>query len=121
MPADALETLRHVNDFLRSALIRLRPERTHCSNIQPHDFSEILSQLLRAAECLRRLPPSAQGAETLGALEAEKLAFRGNLEKLQRFLPGLHVRLLAEKARLERARAHVAAAAAWAESNQKTR
>jgi len=117
MPLDTLETLRQVNDNLRSALIRLRPEQKDCSTIRPQDFSDILSQLLRAAECLRRLPPhSGAGA----ALEKESLEYRSNLEKLKQFLPDLHGRLLAEKARLEDAQVHVAAAAAWVRASKKT-
>jgi hypothetical protein len=111
MPPDALDTLRQVNDFLRSALLRLRPERKHCSTIKPQDFSDILKELLRASACLRCLPPPS---EANAAPEKEALAYRGNLEQLKRFLPGLHVRLLAEKSRLETARAHTASASAWA-------
>ena len=117
MPPDALETLRQVNENLRSALLRLRPERKHCSRIRPQDFSDILSQLLRAAECLRRVPPHFEGA---AALEKESLEYRDNLEKLKHFLPDLQVRLLAERSRLETARTHVAAAAAWARASKKT-
>jgi hypothetical protein len=118
MPPDALETLRQVNDNLRSALIRLRPEQKHCSTITPQDFSDLLSQLLRAAECLRHATaPLPEGAM---ALENESLEYRGNLEKLKHFLPDLHGRLLAEKSRLETARTHVAAATAWAQANKKT-
>ena len=117
MPLDALETLRQVNDNLRSALLRLRLERTHCSTIRPQDFSDILSQLLRAAECLRHPPAHS---ETAVALEIEALEYRGNLEKLKHFLPDVHGRLLAEKSRVETARAHVAAAAAWDQASKKT-
>jgi hypothetical protein len=117
MPPDALETLRQVNENLRSALLRLRPERKHCSTIKPKDFSDILSHLLRAAECLRRQPAHPNAA---AALEKESLRYRGNLEKLKHFLPDLQVRLLAEKSRLETARTHVAAAAAWAQARKKT-
>ena len=117
MPLDPLETLRQVNDNLRSALIRLHPEQKHCSTVRPQDFSDILSQLLRAAECLRRLPAQPEAAV---ALEKESLKYRNNLEKLQHFLPDLHNRLLAEKSRIETARTHVAAAAAWARASKKT-
>jgi hypothetical protein len=117
MPPDALESLRQVNDNLRSALLRLRPERKYCLTIKPQDFSDILSQLLRAAECLRH-PPTHSGAAA--ALEKESLEYRRNLEKLKHSLPDVHVRLLAEKSRLETARTHVAAAAAWARARKKT-
>jgi len=52
--------------------------------------------------------------------EKEKSDYRRNLELLKQFLPGLHVRLLAEKARLEAARLQVSAAAAWARVSAKT-
>ena len=117
MPPDALETLRQVNDNLRSALIRLRPERKLCSSIRPQDFSDLLSQLLRAAECLRCQRTQSEGSE---ALEEESLEYRGNLEKLKDFLPDLHGRLLAEKSRLETAQTHVAAVAAWVRASKKT-
>ncbi len=117
MPPDALETLRQVNDNLRSALLRLHPERKHCSTIRPQDFSDLLSQLLRAAECLRHPPAHSEAAV---ALEKESLEYRSNLEKLKHFLPDLHGRLLAEKSRLETAQTHVAAAAAWARASKKT-
>ncbi|MFZ0799240.1 MAG: hypothetical protein WCA13_04335 [Terriglobales bacterium] len=117
MPPDALGTLRQVNENLRSALLRFRPERKHCSNIRPGDFSNILSQLQRAAECLRDLSPHSETAVTI-AFEKESLEYRRNLEKLKHSLPDLHARLLAEKSRLEIARNHVAAAAAWARASR---
>lgn len=117
MPADSLETLRRANDNLRSALLRLRPEQKHCSSITPQDFFDILSQLLRAAECLRQLQPQS---DVGAALERESLEYRRNLEKLKQFLPDLHGRLLAEKARLEDAQTHAATAAAWVRASKKT-
>ncbi|MFZ1130463.1 MAG: hypothetical protein WBV31_12340 [Terriglobales bacterium] len=117
IPLDAVVTLRQVNENLRAALLRLRPERTRCSSITPHDFSGILRQLLRAAECLRR--PSAN-SDAAAALQQQALEYRGNLEKLRRFLPDVHLRLLAEKARLETARARLATAAEWAQARKTT-
>jgi hypothetical protein len=52
------------------------------------------------------------------ALEKEALEYRRNLEKLKHFLPDVQARLLAEKSRLETARTHVAAAAAWAKASK---
>jgi hypothetical protein len=115
MPPDGIEILRQVNRNLRSALLRLRPERRHCSGIKPQDFSDLLSQLLRASECLQR---SRAGGEPAAAFDDELLDYRRNLKALKRFLPDLHVRLLAEKSRLETARSHVAAAAAWAQAGK---
>jgi hypothetical protein len=112
-PLDALETLRQVNVDLSSALLRLRPERKRCSAIRPQDFSDIRAQLLRAAESLRLRP---QDPGTAAALETEVRKYRGNLEQLKRFLPDLHLRLLAEKSRIDTARTHLAAAATWAKA-----
>jgi hypothetical protein len=117
MPTDALEILRQVNDNLRSALINLRPERRHCSAIKLQDFSDLTRQLLRAAECLRLLPSQSKAEP---AVEKEALEYRGNLEKLKRFLPDLQMRLLAEKSRLQTTRVHLAAAAEWHRSRNKT-
>jgi hypothetical protein len=122
MSPDALETLRQVNHNLRSALIRLRPERRHCSTIRPQDFSDLLTQILRASECLASERPKQRpfAGATAAALEQEALEYRHNLEKLKHFLPDVHARLLAERLRLERARNHLAAAAAWAQARKKT-
>jgi len=117
MPSDALETLRQVNEALRSTLIRLRPEQKDCLTIRAQDFSDLLGEILLAAECLRHPPTHSQPAAAL-ELEKESLEYRSNLEKLKRFLPDLHGRLLAEKCRLESARTHVAAAAAWVRASK---
>jgi len=110
---DALETLRQVNGNLSSALLRLRPEREHCSAIRPQNLADILSQLRRAAEILRT---AAEDPETSPALEMEAREYRGHLEKLKCLLPDLHLRLMAEKSRIETARAHLAKAATWAKA-----
>jgi hypothetical protein len=126
-----LEILRRANDNLSSALVRLRPEHKHCSTLQPQDLSDLLSHVLAATECLRNL--HSHSASTVGlekapikkeaiekevaeeeAIEKAALAYRVHLENLKRFLPDLHVRLHAERARLETARTHLAAASAWA-------
>ena len=114
---DHLETLRQVNASLRSALIRLHPEQKHCSAIRPEDFAALLSEMLRARESLKQLK---RDSESAGAVENESLEYRSNLEKLQYFLPDLHGRLIAERARIETARQHVAAAVAWAGTSNKT-
>jgi hypothetical protein len=117
MPLDPLATLRQVNDNVRSALLRLRPEQKHCSTIRPQDFSDMLGELVRAADCLRNLPANLEAGSEL---EKEIAEYRSNLEKLKQFLPDLHGRLLAERARLQSMRAHVAAAAAWAGASKRT-
>ena len=125
MSTDALRTLCQVNDSLRSALERFGPEQQRSSPIAACDFSSLLAELLRAGECLRDLaaqPPTGAlpGLKDVEVLEQQSREYRNNLEKLKRFLPDLHARLLAEKARLQNAQNHVAAAAAWAGANGKT-
>ncbi len=117
MSANALATFRLVNENLRLVLVRLRPEQTQCSSIRARDFSNILAQLQRGAECLRR-PPSASPEDA--DFEAQALAFRAQLEQLKRILPDLQIRLLAEKTRLEAARHRLASTANWAEARKNT-
>jgi hypothetical protein len=121
MPSDALETLREVNDHLRSALIRLcpgeSPEQKGDWVFRSQDFSGIRSEILRAAECLRR---PWRHSESAAAFEKESREYRSNLEKLKHFLPEAHGRLLAEKSRLEAARNHVGAVAAWARASKES-
>jgi hypothetical protein len=122
MPPDALEILRRVNDNLRSALARLRPERTHCSTLQPQDFSALLSHVLQASECLRNIHSHSVNTAwpPKNLIEKETLEYRGHLENLKRSLPDLHLRMLAERARLETARSHLSATSAWAGARNKT-
>jgi len=129
MPSDALTTLRQVNDNLRLALQRFRPEQTRCSAIAPGELSGLLAQLLRGGECLRNLTPHSAVVSPMdrpardqgvAALEQETRAYRNNLEKLRSSLPDLHARLLAERSRLANARTHLAAVAAWARASKKT-
>jgi len=116
MPDNKLTTLREVNGSIRSTLVRLRPDQKHCSDIQPKDFSDLLSEVLRAAECLRGQPVPSETIE----LAQATIEYRTNLEQLREFLPQVHGNLLAEKSRLEAARAQVAAAAAWAQTSSRT-
>jgi hypothetical protein len=114
---DDLGILQAVNKHLRSALVRFRPERQLCTAITPQEFSELTSEIMRAADCMRRisLPP-----EAAAELKKESLEYRRNLEQLKHLLPDLQVRLLAEKSRLEVARNHVAATAAWVGASTRT-
>lgn len=112
---DNLATLRAVNKNMKSALIRFRPDRQHCSTIKPQELFALQSAILQAAECLRGISFHAAPE-----LKNESLEYRNNLEQLQQVLPDFQVRLLAEKSRLEVAKSHVAAAAAWAGASSRT-
>lgn len=122
MSASALETLQQANHSLRSTLLRLNPERGHCSAIRPQDFDHLRTEVLRAGECLRNAKASSESAVAFdaAALEKELLEYQSLLERLKHFLPDLHGRLLAEKTRLETATNRVAAITAWAGASRKT-
>jgi hypothetical protein len=109
MPDDGLATLRAVNKNLKSALVRFRPERQHCSAIKPQELCDLRTAILQAADCVRGIPVQATPE-----LKNESLEYRSNLEQLKQLLPDFQVRLLAEKSRLEEAKSHLALAAAWA-------
>jgi hypothetical protein len=112
---DTLATLRQVNDYLRAALLGLRPEERHCSTVTAQEFLDLLTQFRRADACLRHPPARSESSP----LEQELVECRANLGELKRFLPDLHARLLVEKARLEGAQAHVSIATAWARASGK--
>lgn len=114
-PDEDLATLRAVNKNLKSALVRFRPERQHCSAIKPHELSDLRNAILQAADCMRGI--STQAAPEF---ENESSEYRSNLEQLKLLLPDFQVRLLAEKSRLEVATSHAAAAAAWAGASTRT-
>jgi|GraSoiStandDraft_57_1057295.scaffolds.fasta_scaffold579033_1 hypothetical protein len=88
MPEDNLATLRTVNKHLRSALVRLRPQQQHCSAVKPQDFSDLRSEILRGAECVRRISLHPQAA---AELKNESLEYRNNLEHLRQLLTELQV------------------------------
>jgi hypothetical protein len=116
MPQDPLGMLREVNSNLRSALARLRPEQQHCSAIKPQDFSELRGEILRARDCVGRI---SLNSEAVAELKNESFQYRSNLEQLNHLLPDVQARLLDEKSRLEVAKNHAAAAAAWAGATNK--
>jgi predicted amidohydrolase len=70
---------------------------------------------LQAADCVGGI-----SAQATPELKNESLEYRSNLEQLKQLLPDFQVRLLAEKSRLEVAKSHVAAAAAWAGASTTT-
>jgi len=120
-----LLTLREVNEKVRHALQRYRPELQHCSVIAPGEFSSLLAELLRARNCLCELkatpgPLPGQAHEIRDALAEEMREYRSNLEKLRQILPSLQLRLLAERNRMQQAQSHVVAATAWAGASKKT-
>jgi hypothetical protein len=86
--------------------------------ITPELIAGLLSELLRAGQWLRqRLPPEAQRSPQL---QRELAAYRHNVEQLRGLLPGLHRRLLTERARLEAERSRLQGAVHWAHTSRQT-
>ena len=81
----------------------------------PQQMTGLLSELMRAGEWLRGLPP-----EKDPALEHELSDYRRNVERLRELLPLIHRTLLQERARLEQQRARVESAAEWARRSRQT-
>lgn len=114
-PAEELETLRHVNNHLRSALLSFRRQQQEQADNSSPDLSHLLRQIRRAAEYLRRSRTSSSAADPS---KKEWLEYRSSLEELKEFLPRIQQRLLAKRSRLQRVRAHLAATSAWAQASK---
>jgi hypothetical protein len=117
MSSATTDSLRCANGNLRAGLARLLPGPNASAPLDARDLSNLLSLLLRAADCLRGIPPNAVPDANL---KKEISAYRSTVEQLAQILPSIHGRLLTEKARLEIARAHVAATTAWAQASHNT-
>jgi hypothetical protein len=113
MSSATTKNLRIANGNLRAGLARLLPEPNPSAPLHPNDLSGLLTALLQARECLRSVAPDAE-------LEKAVSEYRSTVEQLANILPRIHGRLLTEKARLEIARAHLNATAAWAQASQDT-
>jgi hypothetical protein len=120
--AAPLATLRQINQNVRSALVRFQPETQRCSAIAPRELSDLLAELIRARQCLEtgKRPMAAETLDYRNEFAAQVREYRINLEKLKHILPDFQSRLLTEKARLQKAQLHAAAAAAWAGASEKT-
>lgn len=117
MSTPALDILRDANRNLRLGLVRLQPDSNIADPLVPSNFSSLLAQLMRVAECLRDI--SSEGLRNI-ELAKELSEYRANLQELAQVLPIVHGRLLTEKTRLEIVRSHVHAAASWTQLSQKT-
>ena len=113
--ANAVDLLRRVNSKLHGVLEALNPEKHSCLNLEAEDLSSVLTDLLRAAECLRAMSNDASPIPP--ELVGERAQYHLNLLELERMLPDFQTRLLAEKSRLLRAQDHLDRAASWAGSD----
>jgi hypothetical protein len=117
---DALaENLHQCNARLGACLSGLisgdNPASLPARSATPHHMASLLSELMRAGECLRSMP-----REKGPALQKEVSVYRKNVERLRELLPSIHATLLRERARLEQERARVGAAGEWARSSRQT-
>jgi len=110
-----LQSLRETNSRLHFWLDRLVPDDTHPAPT-PHLISELLSELLRAGECLRTQLPKERDAQ----VEVELATYRRNVERLRDHMPAIHRHLLQQKARLEADRKRIESAAEWARGSRQT-
>lgn len=117
MPDLPIELLRSANHELRGVLDRWQAEPGNPSDFSPQALAAVLAELQRATESLRTISP---GSALTSEWEKEIAEYRSQVQRLEQILPTIEKRLLTEKVRLEAARAHVAAAMAWAEARKKT-
>jgi hypothetical protein len=113
------QNLRQTNHRLRFWLDRFVPKPAAPLPLAtPEQMTAILSELLRAAEWLHTAQTAAREKDP--DLDAEIREYRANVVWLHELLPGMHVRLLAERARLEVERSRVRATAEWARASRQT-
>jgi hypothetical protein len=109
--------LRAANQSLRARLVRLLGGPNRPAAIAPTEFTDLLAELLPAADCL----PGMLAAGAADAELANEISeYRNNLQKLEKILPSVQGRLLVEKARLQTLQSHMTAAKAWAQASQGT-
>jgi len=115
MPPSTHEALHSINDHLRVVLKQWAKAPGEPGALLPEALNMLLARLSQAAELLKNRSAGNRDAQ----VEKEVCDYRANVERLQELLPHIHNRLLAEKARLESVRAHLEAAAAWADARKK--
>ena len=118
-----IETMRLLNRRVRELVKGIRDEEGNSAAfggaplVAAGNFDGLLGELTRAAAWLKGVPPDSM----LDAEWAREISdYRHSLESLQKALPTIYARLLAEKVRLEGSRTHVAAARAWAGVSRET-
>jgi hypothetical protein len=85
--------------------------------VKRQDLEDLLAEIMHATEWLRDV---ARHTPIDTELAREVSDYRRSVEQLQQMLPAMHARLVKEKARLEAARTHLAAAAAWAQASTRS-
>jgi hypothetical protein len=116
MPVSAVEGLRLVNGRLTTLLGSWQAEPIDPTSLQPQVLTALLADLQQVARWLSAIPPDSPRD---GDFAREVAEYRGNVQRLEELLPRLQGWMLAEKARLDGVRAHLAAAGAWVEGRRK--
>ncbi len=109
------QNLHETNSRLGLLLDSLMPDHAQPRAATPHQMAGLLSELMRAGEWLRGIPPQKDPA-----VEMELSEYRKNVERLRELLPSIQGALLRERARLEQERLRVKSASAWARSSRQT-
>ena len=117
MSSATIQRLGAINQNLRARLLRLMGGHNRPTAIAPTEFTDLLAELLGAADCLRSIPA---GASPDAELATEISEYRNNVEQLGQILPWVQGRLLVEKARLQTLQTHMTAAKAWAQASRET-
>jgi ABC-type transporter Mla subunit MlaD len=112
---DLAQNLHETNSRLAHWLDTLTPDSRPLPPASPQQMASLFSELLRAGECLRALPPDRRPA-----LQQELDDYRKHVERLRMLLPSIQQALLLEKARLEQERTRIRVAAEWARRSRQT-
>ncbi|HZQ67137.1 MAG TPA: hypothetical protein VFA68_01355 [Terriglobales bacterium] len=87
----------------------------------PFVLAESLERVLLSLAQVRDSDISELNGASLDArISSELSSYRNQLVHLRELLPGIQVRLLSERSRLEKERLHLETANAWAEGNRET-
>lgn len=116
MPSTAIEDIRRASEKVRSLVAQMLPPSSAPATIDAQVLAGLLESMALANQWLHELARELHDAE----LEKEIAGYKRDLERLGQVLPIIQEKLLTEKARLEQARAHLEAAAAWVQASKKT-
>lgn len=83
--------------------------------LTPEQISELLSDLMRAGQCMRTMSPGSNEelARAVGACRVQ-------VERLREMLPMIHGALLRERSRLATERERLTSIGAWAEASKQS-
>lgn len=114
---ELLERLHSANSRLTAVLADLELGANKPAITLAEELQCVLSSLAQ----VRDLPKhDLDLAVTDERISGQVALYRSQLTRLQQLLPSIQIRLLTERARLEKERVHLTSAGAWAEINRET-